>query len=163
MLFWKYFIFLKIQFRIMVYCNRSAYINSLILERKLPHYHMPGWRFIFFKKDKIIVMVKRKLESNKKLAGWIRSIINFLEKWNLKENPVDIMENWLSILQYLITNYGWVDNLFYHTCSHGPFSAEEELIKMKVPKNLPASIQPAFTCSKLTIETLEQPAKYVQS
>ena len=28
---------------------------------------------------------------------------------------------------------------------------------------LPAATQPAFTCSKLTIETLEQEVKYVES
>ena len=28
---------------------------------------------------------------------------------------------------------------------------------------IPSSTQPAFTCSKLTIETLEQGVKYIQS
>ena len=33
----------------------------------------------------------------------------------------------------------------------------------QLSKNMTSSAQPAFTCSKLTIETLEQGVKYVQS
>ena len=34
---------------------------------------------------------------------------------------------------------------------------------MKKFKFMPKKIQPAITCSKLTVETLEQGVKYVQS
>ena len=39
----------------------------------------------------------------------------------------------------------------------------DEISEMKKFKFMPKKIQPAITCSKLTIETLEQGVKYVQS
>ena len=40
----------------------------------------------------------------------------------------------------------------------------EQFVKLgKIDKSDDVSTQPAFTCSKLTIETLEQGVKYVQS
>ena len=38
----------------------------------------------------------------------------------------------------------------------------DEISEMKKFKFMPKKIQPAITCSKLTIETLEQGVKYVQ-
>ena len=43
------------------------------------------------------------------------------------------------------------------------FSAESVLCSMAVLCTWKLAAQPAYTCSKLTIETLEQGVKYVQS
>ena len=43
------------------------------------------------------------------------------------------------------------------------FSAESVLFSMAVLGTWKLAAQPAYTCSKLTIETLEQGVKYVQS
>ena len=54
------------------------------------------------------------------------------------------------------------DNYKTLKTSTGAIIKDPEMLRF-VPDHLNAKAQPAFTCSKLTIEILEQGVKYVQS
>ena len=90
-------------------------------------------------------------------------VVCHLKMKELFEQPPIKGNNRTSLRQYyqlVNCNKTWVLSMGYH---HALKSTETISKAMQCLPNHLGHFQPAFTCSKLTIETLEQGVKYVQS
>lgn len=78
----------------------------------------------------IVKGVKKKLlaSKNDELTPWVRSIANQL--WycaaNSQGNSLKLREMWTSILHHVCNQHEWVCGDFVTSCSHDPYTPEEE-------------------------------------
>ena len=139
--------------------------------------------FDLYKLQKFILAKKRKIRENKKniyiyiyiWLSWITSAFfyfhtgccfTFLSMLYSSEHASDTVSTLLSCQLYFFLFCGCVETagLFKLFKYASPFSGHQTL-KIKVPATcwVTDTSQSAFTCSKLTIKTLGQGVKYVQS